>query len=381
MNGQLRAEAAGFDPRSRIVIAVPDPRRRFAAEGENTMISNEQVEGLMAASGNVLGPNGDKIGSVGTFYLDDQTNEPAWVTVNTGLFGTSETFVPLSEATVEGIDVLVPYSKDEVKNAPQIESDGSISAEEEVTLYRYYGFTYDDGSSDADSLSADSGTDTIIESDTETISDSGSGRSGLMDDSQTGSGLGSGTESGSGSGSGMGSGSGQSGTGQSGTTGLSSGSRSGIDDAMTRSEEQLDVGTERHETGKARLRKYTVTETVTTQVPVSHEEVVIEREPITDANRDAAMSGPEMREDEYEVTLHAEEPVVHKHTEPVERVRLETETVSGSETVSEDVRKEKIDTEVEDASGRTMSGGSEGGTGSEYGSGHDDSGSGPGSSR
>ena len=325
------------------------------------MISNEQVEGLMAASGNVLGPNGDKIGSVGTFYLDDQTNEPAWVTVNTGLFGTSETFVPLSEATVEGIDVLVPYSKDEVKNAPQIESDGSISAEEEVTLYRYYGFTYDDGTSDADSLNADAGTDTIMESDTETITDRG--HTGLVDD----------TQSGSGSGSGMGSGS-------------RSGSGSGIDDAMTRSEERLDVGTERHETGRARLRKYTVTDTVTTQVPVTHEEVVIEREPITDANRDAAMSGPEIREDEYEVTLHAEEPVVHKHTEPVERVRLDTETVSGSETVSGDVRKEKIETEVEDASGRSMSTGSEGETGSGHhdsghhgsghDSGHDDSGSG-----
>ena len=157
------------------------------------MISNEQVEGLMAASGNVLGPNGDKIGSVGTFYLDDQTNEPAWVTVNTGLFGTSETFVPLSEATVEGIDVLVPYSKDEVKNAPQIASDGSISAEEEVTLYRYYGFTYDDGTSDADSLDADAGTDTLIESDTETISGTGHGRSGLVDDTQSGSGVGSGS--------------------------------------------------------------------------------------------------------------------------------------------------------------------------------------------
>jgi len=338
------------------------------------MISNEQVEGLMAASGNVLGPNGDKIGSVGTFYLDDQTNEPAWVTVNTGLFGTSETFVPLSEASVEGVDVLVPYSKDEVKNAPQIASDGSISAEEEVTLYRYYGFTYDDGTSDADSLNADAGTDTLIESDTESISGTDRGRSGLVDDTQ------------SGSGSGMGSGS-----GHSGTTGLSdsSGSRSGIDDAMTRSEEQLDVGTESHETGRARLRKYTVTENVTTQVPVSHEEVVIEREPITDANREAALSGPEMREDEYEVTLHAEEPVVHKHTEPVERVRLDTETVTGTENVSEEVRKERIESEVEDASGRSMSTGSEGSTGSGqhssgsgHDSGHDDSsGSGSGSSR
>ncbi|MEB7504376.1 YsnF/AvaK domain-containing protein [Arthrobacter koreensis] len=354
------------------------------------MISNEQVEGLMAASGNVLGPNGDKIGSVGTFYLDDQTNEPAWVTVNTGLFGTNETFVPLSEATVEGVDVLVPYSKDEVKNAPQIDSDGSISAEEEVTLYRYYGFTYDDGTSDADSLNADAGTDTLIESDTETISGAGGGRSGLIDDTQSGSGSGSGAGSGSGSGLGSGSGMG-SGTGQPGTTGLSDSSGSGIDDAMTRSEEQLDVGTESRETGRARLRKYTVTETVTTQVPVSHEEVVVEREPITDANRDAAMRGPELREDEYEVTLHAEEPVVHKHTEPVERVRLDTETVTGTESVSDEVRKEKIDTEVEDASGRSMSTGAEGGTGSEHGSGHsdsghhgsghDDSGSGSGSSR
>ena len=108
------------------------------------MISNQQVEGLMAGSGNVLGPHGDKIGAVGTFYLDDQTNEPAWVTVNTGLFGTHDSFVPLTEATVDGVDVLVPYSKEEVKNSPHVESDGSITPEEEVTLYRYYGFTYDD---------------------------------------------------------------------------------------------------------------------------------------------------------------------------------------------------------------------------------------------
>ena len=354
------------------------------------MISNEQVEGLMAASGNVLGPNGDKIGSVGTFYLDDQINEPAWVTVNTGLFGTSETFVPLSEASVEGIDVLVPYSKDEVKNAPQIASDGSISAEEEVTLYRYYGFTYDDGTSDTDSVDADAGTDTLIESDTETVSDTSGTRSGLVDDTHSGSGVGSGSGMGSGSGVGSGSGSGMgsgtgtgvgSGAGTSGTTGMSGTPGSGIDDAMTRSEEKLDIGTERHETGRARLRKYTVTETVSTEVPVSHEEVVIEREPITDANRDAAMSGPEIREDEYEVTLHSEEPVVQKHTEPVERIRLDTETVTDTETVSGDVRKEKIDTEVEDASGRTMSAGSESSSGSgqesgHHSSGHHDSGSG-----
>ena len=115
------------------------------------------------------------------------------------------------------------------------------------------------------------------------------------------------------------------------------------DDAMTRSEERLHVGTEQVETGQARLRKYIVSETVTQTVPVSHEEVVVEREPITDANRDAAMSGGELTEEEHEVTLHAERPVVAKETVPVERVRLGTETVTGTEQVSEEVRKEQIE--------------------------------------
>src|SRR5947208_1570344 len=81
------------------------------------------------------------------------------------------------------------------------------------------------------------------------------------------------------------------------------------DNAMTRSEEQLHVGTENVETGRARLRKYVVTENVTTTVPVSHEEVRVEREPITGANRDAAMSGEPISEDAQEVTLRAERPV------------------------------------------------------------------------
>ncbi|MCC3275240.1 YsnF/AvaK domain-containing protein [Arthrobacter sp. zg-Y20] len=319
------------------------------------MITNQQVEGLMTGSGNVLGPNGDRIGSVGTFYLDDQTDEPAWVTVNTGLFGTSETFIPLSEATVEGVDVLVPYSKEEVKNAPQIESDGSISPEEEVTLYRYYGFSYDDGStesfSETDTITTDSGTSGMRDAD-----------AGLVSDERT-----AGTSTGS------------------GTSNLSDHSRSGanIDDAMTRSEERLNVGTENRAVGKARLRKYIVTETVTQQVPVSHEEVRIEREPITDANAGDALSGAELTEDEHEVTLHAEEPVVSKHTEPVERVRLDTETVTDTESVSEEVRKEQIDTDVNDSDiRRGKSGGSgSGGSGSGGSGSGGSSGSGSGSGR
>jgi uncharacterized protein (TIGR02271 family) len=100
---------------------------------------------------------------------------------------------------------------------------------------------------------------------------------------------------------------------------------------MTRSEEQLRVGTETVEGGRARLRKYVVTENVSTTVPVSHEEVRVEREPITGANRDAALSGEPISEEEHEVTLRAERPVVA------------TETVTEDAAVSETVRKEQIE--------------------------------------
>ena len=119
------------------------------------------------------------------------------------------------------------------------------------------------------------------------------------------------------------------------------------DDAMTRSEERLNVGTQTAEAGRARLRKYVVTENVTQTVPVQREEVRVEREPITDANVGDATSGPDISEEEHEVVLREERPVVEKEAVPVERVRLDTETVTDEVTVSEDVRKEQIDTDVD----------------------------------
>jgi uncharacterized protein (TIGR02271 family) len=119
------------------------------------------------------------------------------------------------------------------------------------------------------------------------------------------------------------------------------------DQAMTRSEEQLRVGTQTREAGKVRLRKYVVTENVTQTVPVSREEIRIEREPITDANRGQAMAGGDITEEEHEVTLHEEHVVVDREVVPVERVRMDTETVTDQAQVDEDVRKEQI--EVDDA--------------------------------
>jgi uncharacterized protein (TIGR02271 family) len=117
---------------------------------------------------------------------------------------------------------------------------------------------------------------------------------------------------------------------------------------MTRSEEELRVGTQTRERGRARLRKYVTTEQQTVTVPVSREEVRVEREPITDANLDAATSGPDISEEEHEVTLREEEVVVDKRAVPKERVRLDTEMVTEERQVSEEVRKEQIQVDDQD---------------------------------
>ncbi|MCU1633093.1 MAG: Photosystem reaction center subunit [Micrococcaceae bacterium] len=301
------------------------------------MITQNHIDTLLGNGGNVVGSDGEKIGSIGQVYLDDQTGEPSWVTAKTGLFGTSESFVPLQGADVEGHDVRVPYSKHQVKDAPRVESDGNLSPEEEDRLYRHYeigGGT--SGYSDTTTTSGTSGTSgysdtttsgTVGQGDRDVDIDTTSGRhSGRTDtDASTRSNT-------------------------SDTRGTVGHDTSGptTDEAMTRSEEQLRVGTERREVGSARLRKYVVTENVTQTVPVSREEVRVEREPITDANRDNAYDGPAISEEEHEVTLHAERPVVDKEAVPVERVRLDKETVTSNETVSGEVRKEEIEVEGAD---------------------------------
>ena len=271
--------------------------------------------------GNVVGPDGDKIGGIGQIYTDDQTGEPAWVTVKTGLFGTAESFVPLSGANVSGDDLQVNFDKATVKDAPRVAADGSISPDEEDTLYAYYGLG---GTSSAD-VSGTTGTDDYAAGTTGTA-DYAAGTTGSYD----------------------------SGADQRNDHGTVGHDTSGptTDDAMTLSEEQIRVGTQTRESGRARLRKYVVTENVTQTVPVSHEEVRIEREPITDANVGNATEGPAISEEEHEVVLHEEVPVVQKEAVPVERVRLNTETVTEQQTVTEEVRKEQIDTDTDTTRGR-----------------------------
>jgi len=238
-----------------------------------------------------VGSDGAKLGKVGQIYLNEMTGQPAWVTVATGVFGTRQSFAPLDNADVRGEQLVLAVPQHLVKDAPNIEDDGRLTDSEIRTLYQHYAGYLDRGPGQP--------------------GDAGSGWS-------------------------------EPGTTAAGGQGHDT-SGPTTDQAMTRSEERLHVGTETVAAGRARLRKYVVTENVSTTVPVSHEEVRIEREPITEANIGAAMSGPDISEEEHEVTLHAERPVVAKETVPVERVRLGTETVTEQHQVDEQVRKERID--------------------------------------
>jgi uncharacterized protein (TIGR02271 family) len=239
----------------------------------------------------VIGPEGEKIGKVEELYLDTGSKQPEWISVTTGFFGNHRSLVPLAEASDEGSDIRIPYGKEQVKAAPHYDPDRELSEEEESDLFRHYGMGASGSRSDA--------TETDDRRDL-------SGEPGIQGRDVSGP---------------------------------------ATDAAMTRSEERMRVGTEQVETGRARLRKYIVTEQAQTTVPVSREEIRVEREPITEANREATMSGPDLSEEEHEVTLTAERPVVGKETVPVERVRLGKEKITEEEQVTDQIRKEQIETD------------------------------------
>lgn len=245
--------------------------------------------------GNVVDQTGDKVGSVGQIYLDDQTNRPTWATVKTGLLGSKETFVPLADATMTNDEIRVPYTKDFVKDAPSMDADHHISEQEEDELYRYYNLSSSghattgvdhDAGADADRAHhADGGADHDRRADTDVDRDS--------------------------------------------------------DGSVVRREEELNVGKERVETGRVRLRKHVVAEQETVNVPVEREEVHVTREPV----RDGEVGGRIGEDEDVSVTLHAERPVVDKETVAKERVGLDKDVVREDEQVTETVSKEQVEVE------------------------------------
>jgi stress response protein YsnF len=183
-----------------------------------------------------VGPDGEKVGALDHIYLDRQTGEPTFAAVKTGLFGSNVSLVPVEGARSHDGHVHLAFDKAKIKDAPNVEADGELSEAEEARLYEYYGIA---------------GYSQYEGPDHDTIAEYDRSRPAVGQDT-------------------------------SGPT---------TDDAMTRSEEELRVGKAKQEVGRARLRKYIVTENVTTTVPVEREEVRIEREPITDANRGDAYDG------------------------------------------------------------------------------------------
>jgi uncharacterized protein (TIGR02271 family) len=205
------------------------------------MISGTDLDNLAGLT--VYGPNEEKIGKVADVYQSTEGSDGTFVTVSTGLFGSSASFIPLSDARVEGDKLVVPYDKELVKDAPRVEDDEELTAPEEDRLHQHYS-NASTQSAPPPPPAAGSGHDT---------------------------------------------------------------SGPNTDDAMTRSEERLQVGTQQVESGRARLRKYVTTSIETVQVPVRKETLIVELdEPITDANAGQALDGPAISEEEHEVVLTEE---------------------------------------------------------------------------
>lgn len=248
---------------------------------------------------------GTKIGTIDQVYLDDQTREPEWVSVNTGMFGGRGSFVPLEHANSAGEDFQVPYDKGKVKDAPALDVDSHLSVADEERLYQYYGIT-------GHGAAPDSGARGRAAAGTSGTAAAGAAGGRAMADAPSRPRTDAGVEA---------------------------------DTELTRSEERLRVDTERFESGHVRLHKYVVSETVRENVPISHEEIAVEREPITAENR-GSVTDMSLGEAERDIVLHAERPVPHKETVPVERVRMRVRRVDEEVPVSEELRKERI--EVED---------------------------------
>lgn len=205
----------------------------------------------------IVGSDGEKIGSIKEIYEDQSTGQPEWATVGAGLFGTKLHFVPLAGAAPDGEDVRAQVTKSQVKDAPGVESDGQLSEHEERTLFEHYGVPYtEEGSTTAQGAPG--------------------GRSEGGDDT----------------------------------------SARGADEGMTRSAEELSVGTAEREPRRYRLRKYLVTEQVETTVPVQREEIRLEREPSSEGNVEQGIEGREVAEGEPKVVLVESEGEHRRPDEP-----------------------------------------------------------------
>ena len=286
--------------------------------------------------------NGEKLGDVNEVFVDDQSGQPTFVEVNHGLFGMNSSLVPLRGHDFSGDDLKLGFSKDRIKDAPEFDSDKPLTPEAQSDIFKHYGLDNAHDVTDYKDSNLDSKRDAQAGADKDHNLTAGAGAAGA--------------------------GAGVAGAGvagahadekkaathttdaaaterKAGVADNAAAARTNNDGELIRSEEQLNVNKERVATGEARLRKYVVTDTETVEVPVEREEVSVERTPISaeDAkNYNGTISGDS---EEASVTLHEERVNVNKETVPVEKINLKKDTVRDTETHTEELRKEQIDTD------------------------------------
>jgi uncharacterized protein (TIGR02271 family) len=286
------------------------------------MTDIQNIENLRGAT--LFGNDGEKIGKIGEIYLDDQTNQPTFATVNTGLFGLKESFVPLDQVQHTADGVTVPFSKDFVKDAPNIADDGDLTPEEEQRIYDYYaGHRTTAAAGAADDTHTREGYG-AADADRSTADDSAAGAANTHPREGYGA-VDAGADT---------------------TAADRAGAVDGDADVVAH-EERLVAGdtVEQRETGRVRLRKHVVTDTQTVEVPVRREELHIEREAIDPNSPEARAAADRAFQgdgEEVVVTTHEERPVVTTETVATERVSLNKEAVEDTERVSADVRREEI---------------------------------------
>lgn len=270
------------------------------------MAETNRIEDL--ANATAFDVDGDKVGGVQDVYVNDTSGQPDFVSVNHGLFGAGTSIVPLRGHTLRDGELHLAFPKDRIEDAPDLDENGHLTTEDQDAFYRHYGLT-----------------------ETKDVTTYDTGRHAAAGAAGAGA-AGAGAAAGE-----------RRDVKDVETDAAAAGAAATDKDAIIRSEEQLNVEKDRVESGQVRLRKYVVNETETVEVPVEREEVRVVREPITDADR-ANFDG-KIGEQEASVTLHEERVNVNKESVPVEKVSLEKDTVQDTERVSEELRKERFDTD------------------------------------
>jgi uncharacterized protein (TIGR02271 family) len=254
--------------------------------GMNTQMSIDRLAQLRGTP--VYDSAGEKIGKVDEIFYDLDTREPEWIGIGTGFFGSKRVLVPVYGASVGEDRVTVAYAKDQVKDSPNVDGD-EVSESTERDLYAYYGLQPSESTSDSQLPRGQaSAGETEQAAVPQRQTDVGSRREG----------------------------------------------------DVIRSEEQLNVGKREVEAGRVRLRKWVETEPVEASVELERERVRVSREAI-----DEPGSGAQIGEDEVEMTIREERPVVEKETVARERISLDKDVERRQETVSDEVRKERVEIE------------------------------------